>query len=106
MVGWVIFVERSFKMLRGFHNCRERYRDLLQASTSIISIARSSQRVKQALDETINAVGSQEEPPLPQRPSGAGGNGEHLVIYGLKSLNGCPWVQMRTYILYSCSQRI
>ena len=62
--------------------------------------------MKQAIDEAIDAVGAQEEPPLPQRSSGAGGNGEHLVIYGLKSLNGSPWVQMHTYILYSCSQHM
>ncbi|GLB35902.1 putative vps51/Vps67 [Lyophyllum shimeji] len=47
----------------------ERYRDLLQASTSIIAIAKSSHRVQQALEETKDAILSQEEPPLPQRPS-------------------------------------
>ena len=93
-------------ILKGSYNFRERYRDLLQASASIISIASSSQRVKQALDETIDAISSQAEPPLPQRPSGAGGNGEHLVICGLKLLNDFLWVQMRIYILYSCSQHI
>ncbi|KAJ7808224.1 hypothetical protein B0H14DRAFT_3482501 [Mycena olivaceomarginata] len=40
---------------------RERYRDLLQASTSIIDIARSSKRVIEALQETKDAILSQEE---------------------------------------------
>lgn len=63
----------------------ERYRDLLQASTSIISIARSSQHVKQALDEILDAASSQEEPPLPHRPSGVGGNDTHLHTLQLLS---------------------
>ncbi|KAJ7207386.1 hypothetical protein B0H12DRAFT_1195590 [Mycena haematopus] len=47
----------------------ERYRDLLQASTSIIDIARSSKRVIDALQETKDAILSQDEPPMPQRTS-------------------------------------
>ncbi|KAK7058383.1 hypothetical protein VNI00_002017 [Paramarasmius palmivorus] len=39
----------------------ERYRDLLQASTSIISIAQSSKRVIHALEDTKTAILSQEE---------------------------------------------
>jgi hypothetical protein len=100
------YYREGVQALRSSSNCRERYRDLLQASTSIISIARSAQRVKQALDETIEAIGSQEKPTLPQRPPGAGNNGEHLVIFGLKSLNGYPWVQMRTYTPCNCFRRI
>ncbi|KAJ7925961.1 hypothetical protein B0H13DRAFT_2229543 [Mycena leptocephala] len=46
----------------------ERYRDLLQASTSIISIARSSKRVIEALQETKDAIFSQDEPPCPSEP--------------------------------------
>ncbi|KAG7099596.1 hypothetical protein E1B28_001426 [Marasmius oreades] len=40
----------------------ERYRDLLQASASIISIAQSSENVINALDETRNALQSQQRP--------------------------------------------
>ncbi|ESK98208.1 vps51 vps67 domain-containing protein [Moniliophthora roreri MCA 2997] len=40
----------------------ERYRDLLQASTSIIAIAQSSKRVIGALDDTKAAIQSQGEP--------------------------------------------
>ncbi|KAA1467989.1 hypothetical protein DENSPDRAFT_927011 [Dentipellis sp. KUC8613] len=39
-----------------------RYRDLLQASTSIISIAKSSKRVVQALEEMRTSIPSPEEP--------------------------------------------
>ncbi|RDB29071.1 Conserved oligomeric Golgi complex subunit 1 [Hypsizygus marmoreus] len=63
----------------------ERYRDLLQASTSIISIAQSSQRVKQALEETKEAILSQEEPPLPRRPAITGGSDSHLHTLQLLS---------------------
>ncbi|KAF8641192.1 hypothetical protein AX17_000827 [Amanita inopinata Kibby_2008] len=42
----------------------ERYRDLLQASTSIMSIANSSQLVLEALDESKAAVLHQQEPPV------------------------------------------
>lgn len=54
----------------------ERYRDLLQASTSIISIAQSSKRVIQALDETKETILIQKEPPLPKRASMVGKEGE------------------------------
>ncbi|KAG6841748.1 hypothetical protein C0991_007077 [Blastosporella zonata] len=63
----------------------ERYRDLLQASTSIIAIASSSQRVKQALEETKEIILLQEEPPLPQRPSLKSGNDAHLRTLQLLS---------------------
>ncbi|KAF9459829.1 hypothetical protein BDZ94DRAFT_1198976 [Collybia nuda] len=63
----------------------ERYRDLLQASTSIIAISRSSQRVKEALEETKVAILSQEEPILPRKPSVSGSNDGHLHILQLLS---------------------
>ena len=47
---------------------RERYRDLLQASTSIISIAKSSQHILNALEESKEAIQSQHALPLPQKP--------------------------------------
>ncbi|KAJ7446473.1 Vps51/Vps67 domain-containing protein [Mycena galericulata] len=52
----------------------ERYRDLLQASTSIISIARSSKRVIEALQETKDAILAQDAPPMPRRISTHGGD--------------------------------
>ncbi|KAJ7751297.1 Vps51/Vps67 domain-containing protein [Mycena maculata] len=63
----------------------ERYRDLLQASTSIISIARSSKRVIEALQETKDAILSQDEPPMPQRTSIQGGGDAHLHTLQLLS---------------------
>ncbi|KAG5735666.1 Conserved oligomeric Golgi complex subunit 1, partial [Termitomyces sp. T112] len=63
----------------------ERYRDLLQASTSIIAIATSAQRVKQALDETKETILLQEEPPMPQQPSLKSGNDAHLHTLQLLS---------------------
>ncbi|KIY69180.1 hypothetical protein CYLTODRAFT_452897 [Cylindrobasidium torrendii FP15055 ss-10] len=47
----------------------ERYRDLLQASTSIIAIAKSSNRVLDALQETRIAIESQRLPTLPKSES-------------------------------------
>ncbi|KAE9400616.1 hypothetical protein BT96DRAFT_819083 [Gymnopus androsaceus JB14] len=47
----------------------ERYRDLLQASTSIISIASSSQRVIQALTDTKNAILDEPPPSTPKHTS-------------------------------------
>lgn len=43
----------------------ERYRDLLQASSSIISMAKSSRDVCEALEECKNAITSQNDLPLP-----------------------------------------
>ncbi|KAJ7293153.1 hypothetical protein C8J57DRAFT_1161634 [Mycena rebaudengoi] len=63
----------------------ERYRDLLQASTSIISIARSSKRVIEALQETKDAILSQDEPPMQQRASREGGSDKHLHTLQLLS---------------------
>ncbi|KAK7064081.1 hypothetical protein R3P38DRAFT_2492769 [Favolaschia claudopus] len=63
----------------------ERYRDLLQASTSIIDIARSSKRVIEALQETKDAILSQDEPPMPQRTSAHAGGDGHLHTLQLLS---------------------
>ncbi|KAL1738019.1 hypothetical protein HDZ31DRAFT_70491 [Schizophyllum fasciatum] len=48
---------------------RERYRDLLQASTSIIAISRSSKRVLQDLEEAKAEIQAQEAPPVSQETS-------------------------------------
>ncbi|OBZ79452.1 hypothetical protein A0H81_01207 [Grifola frondosa] len=61
----------------------ERYRDLLQASTSIISIARSSHRVLDALNEMQDIVASAQLPVAPKRASG----GEDKHLYALQSLS-------------------
>ncbi|KAK0456031.1 hypothetical protein EV421DRAFT_1749997 [Armillaria borealis] len=63
----------------------ERYRDLLQASSSIVSIARSSKRVIEALDETKSAILAQEEPPLPRKASVNGTQDTHLYTLQLLS---------------------
>ncbi|KAJ6575299.1 hypothetical protein B0H19DRAFT_933515 [Mycena capillaripes] len=65
----------------------ERYRDLLQASTSIISIARSSKRVIEALEETKDAILAQDEPPMPQRTSSYGGVGGDAHLHTLQLLS-------------------
>ncbi|KZT75023.1 hypothetical protein DAEQUDRAFT_17744 [Daedalea quercina L-15889] len=62
----------------------ERYRDLLQASSSIISMAASSKRVLQALDEMRDVVGSA-EPPRMTRRSRVGEEDNH--IQALQSLS-------------------
>ncbi|KAL0579449.1 hypothetical protein V5O48_002555 [Marasmius crinis-equi] len=58
----------------------ERYRDLLQASTSIISIARSSKHVINALEETRTAILAQEKPSLHSKPTSARGNDAHIKL--------------------------
>ncbi|KAK0208784.1 Vps51/Vps67 domain-containing protein [Desarmillaria ectypa] len=63
----------------------ERYRDLLQASSSIVSIARSSKRVIEALDETKSAILAQQEPPLPRKTSVSGMQDTHLYTLQLLS---------------------
>ncbi|KAJ8523340.1 hypothetical protein ONZ45_g169 [Pleurotus djamor] len=61
----------------------ERYRDLLQASASIISIAQSSARVKEALEETIQVIQAQR--PLVV-PASSGNEGDaHLKSLQLLS---------------------
>ncbi|KAH9932407.1 hypothetical protein B0H21DRAFT_780985 [Amylocystis lapponica] len=62
----------------------ERYRDLLQASTSIISIAQSSNHVLEALEEMRNVVGSTDLPRTPKR-SVVGQEDKHL--HALQSLS-------------------
>lgn len=55
---------------------RERYRDLLQASTSIIAIAKSSKCVLEALEESKDAIVSQDNlPPPPQTSTAVGVDG-------------------------------
>ncbi|EGN93152.1 hypothetical protein SERLA73DRAFT_116291 [Serpula lacrymans var. lacrymans S7.3] len=56
----------------------ERYRDLLQASTSIISISKSSQRVKEALEEIKEITSSQNPSPTPKRASQSSKDDTHL----------------------------
>ncbi|THH13587.1 hypothetical protein EW146_g6653 [Bondarzewia mesenterica] len=56
----------------------ERYRDLLQASTSIISIAQSSKRVLDALDDMRTSIPAAEEPHLLRRASMSGKDDSHL----------------------------
>ncbi|KII94092.1 hypothetical protein PLICRDRAFT_415757 [Plicaturopsis crispa FD-325 SS-3] len=63
----------------------ERYRDLLQASTSIISIARSSKRVMEALEETKDAIVSQEQSSEPRRSYLAGKDDAQLQTLQLLS---------------------
>ncbi|KAK0465603.1 Vps51/Vps67 domain-containing protein [Desarmillaria tabescens] len=63
----------------------ERYRDLLQASSSIVSIARSSKRVIEALDETKSAILAQEQPQLPRKASMNGTQDTHLYTLQLLS---------------------
>ncbi|KAF9041731.1 hypothetical protein BDZ89DRAFT_981120 [Hymenopellis radicata] len=63
----------------------ERYRDLLQASTSIISMARSSKRLLEALDETKSAISDQKVPPLPRKSIANGAQDTHLHTLQLLS---------------------
>ncbi|KIM47756.1 hypothetical protein M413DRAFT_439424 [Hebeloma cylindrosporum] len=66
---WGAFIPLMDALCRGLNRKdRERYRDLLQASSSIISIAKSSQRILNALEESKEAIQSQHALPLPQKP--------------------------------------
>ncbi|KAF5388598.1 hypothetical protein D9757_004649 [Collybiopsis confluens] len=56
----------------------ERYRDLLQASTSIISMANSSQRVIKALEETKAAILAERPPSVPKYTSIRTNEDNHL----------------------------
>lgn len=59
---------------------RERYRDLLQASSSIISIAQSSHRVLDALEDMKASIPSpEEEPQIHRRSTKAGKDGAFRV---------------------------
>ncbi|TFK77356.1 hypothetical protein BDN72DRAFT_754821 [Pluteus cervinus] len=63
----------------------ERYRDLLQASSSIISMARSSQHVRDTFEEMKDAILSQSEPPVPKRASVKGVDDTQLHLFQLLS---------------------
>ncbi|EAU92794.2 hypothetical protein CC1G_01839 [Coprinopsis cinerea okayama7 len=57
----------------------ERYRDLIQASSSIISMSSSAQRVLSAFEESKGAILAQQEPPLSSHTTAFGGvNDRHL----------------------------
>ncbi|OAX43035.1 hypothetical protein K503DRAFT_789797 [Rhizopogon vinicolor AM-OR11-026] len=56
----------------------ERYRDLLQASTSIISMSKSAKRVQEAFEETKDAIVSQQQPSRENRTSNVGKGDSHL----------------------------
>ncbi|KAI0031403.1 hypothetical protein K488DRAFT_79063 [Vararia minispora EC-137] len=65
----------------------ERYRDLLQASSSIIAIARSSHRVQEALEEMHDAIsGSNFEQQLPRRSGTGMKEGAYSHLKTLQSL--------------------
>ncbi|KAI6115269.1 hypothetical protein EV401DRAFT_1865363 [Pisolithus croceorrhizus] len=56
----------------------ERYRELLQSSTVIISLASSAKRVHEALDEIRDAIQSQQSPPVRNRISNITKEDSHL----------------------------
>ncbi|KAG2062297.1 hypothetical protein BDR06DRAFT_868711 [Suillus hirtellus] len=56
----------------------ERYRDLLQASTSIISMSKSARRVEEAFQETKDAIASRQQPSRENRTSNVGKEDSHL----------------------------
>ncbi|KAG1828105.1 hypothetical protein EV424DRAFT_1318721 [Suillus variegatus] len=56
----------------------ERYRDLLQASTSIISMSKSARRVQEAFQETKDAIASRQQPSRENRTSNVGKEDSHL----------------------------
>lgn len=56
----------------------ERYRDLLQASTSIISMSKSARRVQEAFQETKYAIASRQQPSRENRTSNVGKEDSHL----------------------------
>ncbi|KAG2155586.1 hypothetical protein DEU56DRAFT_768141 [Suillus clintonianus] len=56
----------------------ERYRDLLQASTSIISMSKSAKRVQEAFQETKDAIASQQQPSRRNPTSNVGKEDSHL----------------------------
>ncbi|OJA19557.1 hypothetical protein AZE42_01458 [Rhizopogon vesiculosus] len=56
----------------------ERYRDLLQASTSIISMSKSAKRVQEAFEETKDAIVSQQQPSRENRTSNVGKGDSYL----------------------------
>ncbi|KAG1762933.1 hypothetical protein EDD22DRAFT_1025278 [Suillus occidentalis] len=56
----------------------ERYRDLLQASTSIISMSKSAKRVQEAFQETKDAIASQQQPSRENYTLNVGKEDSHL----------------------------
>ncbi|KAG1757157.1 hypothetical protein EDB19DRAFT_14932 [Suillus lakei] len=56
----------------------ERYRDLLQASSSIISMSKSAKHVQKAFQETKDAIASQQQPSRENRTSDVGKEDSHL----------------------------
>ncbi|KAF8445590.1 hypothetical protein L210DRAFT_3528000 [Boletus edulis BED1] len=58
----------------------ERYRDLLQASSSIVSIATSAKRVQEALEETTTAIRSQRVPSVHNHVSQNSKDDSHLQM--------------------------
>jgi len=61
---------------------RERYRDLLQASSSIIAIAKSSRRVLEAIEESRDSIRSQNDlPPPPKTAMVDGVDGKQVLDY-------------------------
>ncbi|KAH0838019.1 hypothetical protein J3R83DRAFT_6259 [Lanmaoa asiatica] len=58
----------------------ERYRDLLQASSSIISISTSAKRVQEALEETTTAIRSQRVPISQNHIEQSGKDDSHLQM--------------------------
>ncbi|EIW87036.1 hypothetical protein CONPUDRAFT_116043 [Coniophora puteana RWD-64-598 SS2] len=56
----------------------ERYRDLLQASTSIVLLSKSAQRVHDALEEIKGAISSHEHMKLPTHAADASKGDNHL----------------------------
>lgn len=56
----------------------ERYRDLLRASTSIISMSKSAKRVQEAFQETKDAITSRQQPSREDRTSNVGKEDSHL----------------------------
>ncbi|KAF9535657.1 hypothetical protein CPB83DRAFT_913079 [Crepidotus variabilis] len=70
----------------------ERYRDLLQASSSIISIAQSSKRVLEAIEESKRAILLQNDLPLPPKTAtgfslGAEGTITDRHLFSLQALS-------------------
>lgn len=56
----------------------ERYRDLLQASTSIIAMSKSAKRVQEAFQETKDAIASQQQPSRESYTLNVGKEDSHL----------------------------
>lgn len=68
-------LSRQLYSERTLRKNRERYRDLLQASTSILDISRASKRVSEALDETKITIIAQDHPSTPRKNAFSGESG-------------------------------